>query len=229
MILAAGAPAAEAALSRSRTPVYAVLIGQKVFQDLRLRYPDAKLSAVLLDQPLERQLALMRAVLPEAQRVGVLLGPDTGALRGRLENAAAAAGLRLAAWPVSTQAEILPALERALDASDALLALPDPLAAGPGAARTILLTSYRYRRPVFAYSRAYVEAGALAAVFSTPGDVAREVADWLRGTRGGVRLPPPRPARHFDVALNRQVARALHLDLPDEATVLARLREREQP
>lgn len=230
LILAAGAPAAEAVLRAHARPTLAVLLAHSQFHSLRDRHPGATLSAIVLDQPPARHLALVRAVLPKAGRLGVLLGPDTAALESELAAAGAVGGPGLVSRQVSTAAELLPALERVLESSDALLALPDPLVSGPAAARAILLTSYRYRRPVFAFSRAYVDAGALAAVFSNPGDIARDVGDWLRQQPGTPpRLPAARSPRHFDVAINRQVARALNLDVPDEATVLARIRAQEQP
>jgi ABC-type uncharacterized transport system substrate-binding protein len=95
---------------------------------------------------------------------------------------------------------------------------------GPAAARTILLTSYRHRRPVFAHSAAYVTAGALAAVFSTPEHVAVDVADLLAGATepSGLvrRIHSP---RRFDVAVNRAVARALGLVVADEPALRERI------
>ena len=88
----------------------------------------------------------------------------------------------------------------------------------------MLLTSYRVQRPLFAYSRAWVEAGALAAVFSTPATAIRDLLDWLDGLDGLEdvrRLPPPSRARHFDLAVNTRVARALNLSVPDEDALRA--------
>nr|MBL8457364.1 hypothetical protein [Zoogloeaceae bacterium] len=91
----------------------------------------------------------------------------------------------------------------------------------------ILLSCYRQRRPVFAYSKAYVDAGALAAVYSSPADIGRDTAEWLSSLDGGVTidaLPRPRAPRQFGVAVNRQVARALSLNVPDEASLLEAVR-----
>jgi ABC-type uncharacterized transport system substrate-binding protein len=225
LIIAAGPQAANAMATRAHTPTLAVLIGRQQFDTLRRQHPDAPLSAVLIDQPVERHVALIRAVLPDARRVGVVLGPDSAALQPRLAKVLAEAGLSLHARQISTPDELLPALEAVLGTCDALLTLPDPLVSSPAAARALLLTSYRHRRPVFAYSRAYVDAGALAAVYSSIGDIGRDLGEWLNTTHGTAwQLPAPRAPRRFGVAINRQVARALNVTVPDDAAVLEAVR-----
>jgi ABC-type uncharacterized transport system substrate-binding protein len=98
----------------------------------------------------------------------------------------------------------------------------------PGAARTILLTSYRYRRPIFAFSSAYVSAGALAAVFSSAEHIASDIADLLgsESVRAGDVAPLLSVLRfpeRFDVAVNRTVARALGIVVPEEDVLRERV------
>lgn len=220
VIVAAGASAAEAVAGKVRRPILAVLLSRQQFANLRARAPGAQMSAVVLDQPLRRQLKLVRAVLPRANRVGVLLGPESNALETELTDAAASENIQLRSQLVLQPTDVLAAAERLLDASDALLAIPDPVATSATSARAVLLSSYRYKRPMIAYSQAYVEAGALAAVFSSPSDVALDVADWL-ATQGGssVSLPAARSGAHFGVAVNRQVARSLGLNIADDLSL----------
>lgn len=229
LVVAAGSPALEAVLQGSRRPTVAVMIARNQFETIRQRNPEATVSAIVLDQPAERQLALVRTVLPDATRVGVLFGPATGTLESALEGAAANAGVRLVGQRLTTANDLPQALERVLRSADVLIALPDPLVSSPTAARAILLGSYRYQRPVFAYSQAYVDAGALAAVFSTPADIAAELVTWLDGSTTPLRLPAVRAPRSFDIAINRQVARALNLDIGDETALLDALRAGERP
>lgn len=229
VVVAAGSPALEAVLQGSSRPTVAVMIARNQFETIRQRNPEATVSAIVLDQPAERQLALVRTVLPDATRVGVLFGPATATLESALEGAAANAGVRLVGQRLTTANDLPQALERVLRSADVLIALPDPLVSSPTAARAILLGSYRYQRPVFAYSQAYVDAGALAAVFSTPADIAAELVAWLDGSTTPLRLPAVRAPRSFDIAINRQVARALNLDIGDETALLDALRAGERP
>ena len=74
---------------------------------------------------------------------------------------------------------------------------------------------------MFAFSRAYVDAGALAAVFTTPQQVATDVVNWLNGLPPGrLTLPAPRAPESFEIAVNRQVARALGILLPSDEELL---------
>ncbi|MDI3515138.1 MAG: hypothetical protein PWP40_2367 [Rhodocyclaceae bacterium] len=220
LVVASGEAAAELALARHVRPTLVTMIARSRFETLRKAYPQAPLSAWLLDQPLERQLRLLRAVLPERKRVGLLLGANADA-EARLHGVAADFGLSLATRVVRNDKEVIASLEEVLSASEVLLALPDPMLTSPTAARSILLTSYRYQRPIIAFSRAYVNAGALAAVFITPEQVAGDLIDWLRSQNGKpLVLPPPRDPVSFEIAVNRQVARALGINVADDSELL---------
>ena len=224
LVLAVGHAAAERALRDSSRPVLAVLVGLRDLDRLKRAHPARDLGAVVLDQPLERHLRLVRAVLPDAKRVGVLLGPDSVVQLPGLQHAADALRLQADVHEVREVADLVPALDHLLFAGDALLPLPDGLVSGPAAARTILLTSYRHRRPVFAHSAAYVTAGALAAVFSTPEHVAVDVADLLAAAKEPAALVRKiHSPRRFDVAVNRAVARALGLVVADEQVLRERI------
>jgi len=152
--------------------------------------------------------------------VGLLLGDNIDA-EAALHAAVTGFGLTLATHRVRHDKELIAGLEEVLSASEVLLALPDPMLSSPTAARAILLTSYRYQKPIIAFSRAYVTAGALAAVFITPEQVASDLIDWLRtqdSTR--VTLPSPQDPVSFEIAVNRQVARALGINVPDDGELL---------
>lgn len=223
LIIAAGSAAAATVAERHRRPTMAALVSGGQLAELRARYPQANLSGFVLDQPVERQIRLIAAVLPKGSRIGVLHSGEI-ALDPELARAASANGFRLIEHRVAGSAEVISGLEYVLPASDALLALPDPVLSAPSPARSILLTSYRFRRPIFAFSQAYVEAGALAAVFSTPEDIATDVAGWLRSLGGGlVRVPAPRAPVTFRIAVNRQVARSLNIGVPSDAQLRAQV------
>lgn len=229
LVVASGDAALSAALRLNPRPTLAVMIGQARFDALRMAHPDRPLSAFTLDQPAERQFRLLKAVLPDARRAGVLLGPERGD-RVDLERAAAASGLDLFVRVIGDEAELIRGLEAVLRDSDSLIAVPDAMLSSPSAARSILLTSYRFQKPIVAFSRAYVDAGALAAIFTTPEQVAADLIAWLRLQKDeSVQLPPPRGPASFDIAVNRQVARALGLSVADDAELLRLIATGDQP
>lgn len=230
LIIAVGAQVTQEVLARFRRPTMAVLVSRAQIDALGAAHAGASLSAIVLDQPAIRHLRLASAVAPGITQVGMLTGTGASGVERGFAAAATETGLKLVTRRVGSPGELLPQLEHLLEASDALLMIPDPIVASQSSARTILLTSYRYRRPILAYSHAYVEAGALAAVFSSPEDVAGDVADWLRTLSGNtIELPPIQSPRRFSLEVNRQVARALGLDVPDDEVLVERVGRKVTP
>lgn len=217
-----------AAAMEGGPPVLNVLVPRASYQKLSSETGRARrrsqFSAIYLDQPLVRQFNLVRRTLPGRQRVSALLGPDSAPLLPRLRSAAKLAGLELSSEEVGQEEEIVPALARVLASSDVLLALPDGLVFTRDTARAVLLTSYRHRKPLIGFSQGYVGAGALAAVYSSPAQIARQTAELLQALPPGrIALPEPLYPAYFSVAVNRSVARALALDVPDDALLAAEL------
>lgn len=188
-------------------------------------------SAVLLDQPYQRQVALLKAILPGARNLSVLFGPTSVQSSYLLQQAAQASTLGLVQENVYDSGELVTKLRRALEASPALLAVPDPLVYNRETAQTILLTSYRYQKPVIGFSQAYVRAGALAAVYSTPQQIARQAAELVRQhlNKPYAGLSPPQAPKYFSVDVNRQVARSLGIEIGDENALSETLQRIERP
>lgn len=232
VVVAVGVQAMRAAAAwEGAPPILNVLVPRASFEHVlaesgRLR-SRSRFSAIFLDQPLLRQLNLIRELLPGRKRIAVLLGPDSGLFLPRLRAAVARSGHELVAEEVGAEFEVIPALSALLAGADLLLALPDSVVFTRESARSILLTTYRYQKPMFGFSQSYVNAGALAAVFSTPAQIARQTATLLRTLpeAPGVRatLPAPVYPAFFSVAVNRSVARALALDPPADGVLHALL------
>ena len=93
-------------------------------------------------------------------------------------------------------------------------------------ARNVLLSVHRWRVPLFGISAAYVRAGALAAVYSTPRQIGRQLAEALAAIApdGPIELPAPRYPKYFELGVNYRVAEALGLAVADEAALQRALR-----
>jgi ABC-type uncharacterized transport system substrate-binding protein len=103
-----------------------------------------------------------------------------------------------------------------LDHSDILLALPDKNIYNSRTVKNILLTSYRYRKPVIAFSRNFVNAGALASIHSSAEQIGESASRLIEyyfkhdlQFKKSVNYP-----QSFDVDINRQVFKALGLSTP---------------
>lgn len=228
VIVAIGTYAMEQAALDSRAPVLNILVPRQNYEATRLRAKlDARqFSAVYLDQPLSRQLRLIKTALPNRDTVGVLLGPFTNDRLKLLQQLVREQKMTVKAESVSAEDEIVPALKRLLPNAEVLLALPDPLVFNKNTAQSLLLTSYRAQVPLIAYSKSYVGAGALAAVYSTPTQIGQHAAE-LIGRQGSTKpssLPAAQYPKYFSVSVNYQVARSLGLAIEDEATLLERIK-----
>jgi len=208
-------------------PILATLIPRQVFENIvqGAKLDHRQFSAIYLDQPLSRQLALIRGVLPEAHTVGVIAGPATTHELRLLKNSVEKNGMHLSQESIASEAELFPALQRLLPDTDVLLALPDPTVINRSTIQSMLLTTYRYRVPVAGYSASQVDAGVLAAVYSSPVQIAQQAAqlirEMLRNGSGG--LKGPFYPKHFSVKINRNVAHSLGLNVPDEAALKKQL------
>lgn len=221
---------AEKAGSWERVPVLASLLPRAAYEAVLAKGLSGRrmISAALLDQPVPRQMALIKRSLPDRWRVGVLAGPLTQAQMAGLAREAQSNELKLVASPAVDQAEqTYGALKEVLSGADVLLALPDPLIYNSTSLQNILLASYRARVPLVAFSAAYVKAGALLALHVTPAQAAYQVATMARQALGGRGLPAVQMARDFTVVTNPHVAASLGLRLDSAEELTAELRRAE--
>lgn len=227
LIVPVGAPAAHAvAALELLVPVLNILIPSQVYKKIVRPWgmPVRRtFSAVFLDQPLERQLRLIQFALPGYQRLGVLSSGESVESLAALLALARSYGFRLRWETIDEQNQLLPALQLVLADSDVLLTLPDSIVLNHDTAQAILLTSYRYQDPVVAYSQAYVNAGALAAVHTTPEQAGRQTAEIIHAWLSGGNLSSPQYPKYFSVTVNYHVARSLELDVDSETALLDKL------
>lgn len=222
LVVAVGMKAAELAMAKFDGPVLCIMIPKvsyEVLQEKRaLLYMQPQASAIFLDQPWDRQLNFIRAALPRHNTVGVLYSPDTPIVLPRLPR-----GMSLNAKSVRSAETLFDALENILGSSDVLLAVPDSDIYSGNNVRNILLTSYRHKVPLVGISQAYVNAGAIGAIFSTHEQLAEQARDMVVSFARNRRLPEPQHPASFTIALNQQVARSLGITLDSPEAIRERM------
>lgn len=219
LVVAVGSEALRKALSRTDSPpIIAALLPRQSYERILGEYRrPSRITAIYLDQPAARQAAFIRQLFPDQKRIGLLSSPETRSQTAQYRQAFSNAGLVLDVEDADTDKALLPALNAVLDRSAALLALPDNTIYRRNNIKAILITAFRHQRPIIGYSSAFVTAGALAALHTTPQQLARQTADLI--VSNGTNLPPPSGPSLFAVAINPNVAQALGLKIPDEATI----------
>lgn len=220
MVIALGGRAAMAIQQwRTKSPVIYTLIPKATYGGLlqsgRVTCPGHLCTALYIDQPLQRIFRILAVAFAERKEAGVLLGPVSGKQSDELATLAGKTGFHLRSTEIHKADELLPALDTLLKQASLLLAIADPVVYNPRTAKSILLTTYHYRVPVVAYSKAYADAGATLSVFSTPEQIARQTAGIIRAflDAGKHSLPPPRYPEHYTIRINSHVARSLGLKL----------------
>lgn len=175
--------------------------------------PGCHCTAIWRGVPMAEQLRVLHAMRPGAKRVGILLGPHSAwePPRPRVGE------LSLQAVWVDDPNRLGQQLRSHLPDWDALLLPDDNTLFNTGAAKLILLTSYRQRVPVFGPDADYVRAGSVASAYVSANDMARAVVDRLRDWRQQGQLPAAGFAGHYSLTVNQHVARAYDLIIQDRA------------
>lgn len=206
--------------------LYISFIPKQTYQRLLDKYSgharikQKNISAVFLDQPFTRQLNLIKQLLPDANVLATAVGPNSQKRLTDLKLAAAKAKIDLQHTMLEESDNPIHKLQPLLEQADAFLAIADRSVFTRSTAKWILYISYRLRTPLIAFSKKYVDAGALAAVYSSADDIGRSTADIINSGNHQVEGLYP---KHFSVALNPTAAKSLRLHLPSEEELLRKL------
>ena len=226
LLVAVGVDAAYAAMQAAdaNTPILCVLIPKIAFEALSTGKKDnRRLTAIFLDTAPSRQLELIRQLLPQAKKVGTVLGNVSLKEKEPLRIAAREKGLTLQAEFAQRDTELYAVLKSVLSDADVFLAVPDPLIINASTAQNVLITAFKSQVPVIGYSANYVKAGALAAVYSTPHQIGLEAGQVINAHQRTNSLPSPKIPRYFSVGVNAAVLRSLGLPATDERQLEQRL------
>ena len=193
-----------------------VLIPREAYRGLNVSTENMP-AAIFLDQPIERQFALARALLPATRRAGMLLGHSSTADQAGLRQAARHFMLDLEIVTVEADTNPAAAIRKVLNNSEFVVSTFDRETYTAATAKWLLYLALQKQRPIIGFSRALLQAGAVAAVFSTPQQIATHTAEliseWLQT---GVAPSGTVYPRHYRIGLNPTVAARLGLDLPPE-------------
>ncbi len=174
-------------------------------------------NILYMTQPYCRQLKFIKLINRQWHRISYLTSKNHQADDYALKKCARKNNIELYKVNIGAPRYLINRVRNALSHSDLLLALPDKNIYNSETAKSILLTSYRYRKPLIGFSRNFVNAGALAAIYSKPGSIAKSAVTIIKKFlhkkypyRNKIHYPDD-----FNISINKQVFRALDIDIPD--------------
>lgn len=194
-------------------PHIAALITREAYQDI-LSEQDisrGKHCALVIDQPLDRILCVIRDRLPDARVAGIIENP------GVSENTNPPNATQQHNYPQIIRAPLDKNIHSTIrtlsqNGADTIIALHNQKVYNRSTARNILISSYHFNLPLIGYSSAFVKAGALIGIYSTPESMAKDVidiVDKIDRCFGGNMYHPS----EYTVEVNPQVAKSLGINI----------------
>jgi ABC-type uncharacterized transport system substrate-binding protein len=170
-----------------------------------------------LDQPIHRSLLLISALSDRFKNIGVILSKNDVSTEKALTRSVSRLELSLHLERIEETDQNGASLNHLLQKSDVLLAIPDTKIHNRSTVSNILISSYRKRIPLIGFSSAYVKAGALAAVYSSPEDIAFHVRDNIVKIYSDEKIKArEQNAEYFSILFNSGVARSLDFPAKSE-------------
>ncbi len=183
-----------------------------------------------IDQPAYRYVNLAKEAFPGIATLGFLYGDVSSVHVDELTEASSKAKVDFEGFHVLPSMKLPKDLKRIFAKSDALMVMPDPYLYNRHSVQGVLLASFRYKKPMIAYSESFVKAGALLGVFSTPAQIGIDTAKFVICIKE--QCPKSKIKRHhpheFTVVVNSVVARQLGLKLKSAEELQAILEEVEK-
>ncbi|WP_201348340.1 ABC transporter substrate-binding protein [Neptunomonas japonica] len=222
IVLTIGSTAFEKALNKFKaSPIIASFLPRRVYEELlerTLRKPN-NTTAVFIDQSMSRQLALARLIVPTGVTIGTVFGASSIHERERLYHAAKKTGFNIKSVALNSDDNPVNTLQPVIQESDVFLAIPDQSAFNRASAKWSLFLALRLKKPLIGFSEKYVDAGALAAVFSSPQQIGKHAAETLNTYLETEVLVGPAHPKYFTVKTNLKSIQTINIQM-DDAVIL---------
>ena len=184
----------------------------------RLSHPGGNVTGMFFDFPefSTKWLELLREVLPDLKKIGLLWDPRTGTVQlEAVTEAARQRNLALQTLKVDSPAGIDAAFQAAVDAgAQAVLALSSPIFGT--IPQQVAAAALGHRMPTITLFPEYADAGGLMAYGTSLTDLFRQVGEMAGKVLAGAKpqdLPVERPSR-FELVVNLKTAAALGITVP---------------
>jgi putative ABC transport system substrate-binding protein len=177
------------------------------------------MTGILLEVPIERQLATMRSALPGRKKIGLLYDPEkTAALVQEARRLAKELNIELVERQVSSEKDVPAALRALLPTIEALWLVPDSTVLNEDSIKFLLNTALDSNVPVIGFSSDLVRSGALVGLSVRYDDAGRQAGLLAKRILSGQPVPfstvvPPEQVR---LSLNLKTASFLGISVPPD-------------
>lgn len=212
---------------KTSLPMLSLLIPSLSYKKLHEKYnTDAPWKVIFIDQPFERQINFIQALLGKNKLVASILGPYSKDFASQIKQAARQYKQKVKIETIHSEKQLIPTLRPLVKSSDILLAIADPVTFNKKTIRSILLLSYHQGIPLIGFSRSYVKAGAIGAVFSDPEQISKQASAIIKKfLRTGKLASNAIYTDDFSIAINKNVARTLNIYLADEKNIYQKMQD----
>lgn len=187
-------------------------------------------SALYWTPSLAMQLALIKAILPATNRVGMLVSAnneDQSWLR-TFKQYAAEKGIEVFMQTLD-KTRIGRQVSDLAVSTDVLLAQPDSSIYNRETIRFILLAAYRQNKALIGPSLAFVNAGSLATLYASSSTINQEILQRVQYFLKQKKLPHAGRIKNMEFSINQQVAKSLGLKIPSTEELQTKVRLEELP
>ena len=224
LVVSLGSSAADRVMARKISqPLITTLITESAFNSLAEKHYGNTTEAVslgvnpiFLDQPFERRLRLACRLVNQLDKIGVMLGPSAVSNKAIYSASIVEESLKPQMIAIDPNANPIKQLDPVIQSSDVFIPLADSHLINVTTAKWILQLGYRYRVPVIGYSANYVDAGALASVYSSPEDVSKQTAELIQSLLTKKHKHQIHSPKYCTIKFNKSVAWNLNIDIPND-------------
>jgi putative ABC transport system substrate-binding protein len=168
--------------------------------------------------PIKNQLAAFRMVNPRGVRLGVVYSEaNVGPMVADALKAAPVVRMQVTGRPVASDREVPSTLRALLQEVDAIWVPPDPLLLGDEARRFVLSETLKAGKPVYGFSAALVQEGALVSNGPDLASTGEQLADLVNRIAGGEKAKIEMLVPRAELVINKKVADKLNIALPPDA------------
>lgn len=176
-----------------------------------------KNSGVAIDVPAELQLRTLKAIIPDAQRIGIIYNPAENQNKfEELKSVGEKLNLSILSEAITNPKEAPEAVRNLIPNIDALLLLPDSTVTNRGSLEYIFVRTFWNKKPVVGFAPYLAHAGAVFAFIIDYYDIGRQTGRLAINIISGrdISTIPIIFPRKVKLIINAGIAKKLEIDIP---------------